>query len=226
MSIPEKVGARAKAVLRTERLAAGVCTHADESCMELVTSAELPTRFGTFRIYGFLDKRDGKEHTAVVHGDVRGVESCPVRVHSECHTGDIWFSLRCDCREQLDASLRYIKTQPCGVVIYLRQEGRGIGLLNKLKAYRLQDQGFDTVDANHQLGLPTDARDYAPAVEIIRLLGIRSVALLTNNPEKIQGLRREGMPVITRLPLIMPSNVHNNRYLRTKKERLGHLLDA
>jgi GTP cyclohydrolase II len=194
--------------------------------MELVTSAALPTRFGTFRIYGFLDRRDGKEHTAVVHGEVRGREACPVRVHSECHTGDVWFSLRCDCREQLEASLRYIKSQRCGVVIYLRQEGRGIGLLNKLKAYHLQDQGLDTVDANNELGLPTDARDYTPAVEIIRLLGIRSVHLLTNNPEKIEGLRREGMPVVARVPLIVPANPHNNRYLRTKKERLGHLLDA
>ena len=194
--------------------------------VELVSKAKLPTRFGIFTIYGFLDHRDGKEHTAMVHGDVQGAEACPVRIHSECHTGDIWFSLRCDCREQLDASLRYVKSQERGVIIYLRQEGRGIGLLNKLKAYELQDRGFDTVDANNRLGFPTDARSYKPAAEIIRLLGIESVALITNNPDKISGLEKEQISVTERIPVIIPSNLHNKRYLRTKKERLGHLLDA
>ena len=193
--------------------------------VELVTRVGLPTRFGLFTMYGFLDHRDGKEHTAMVHGEVDGREDCPVRIHSECHTGDIWFSLRCDCREQLEESLRYIKTQKAGVVIYLRQEGRGIGLLNKLKAYVLQDQGADTVDANNRLGLPTDARSYAPAAEILRLLNVRSVALMTNNPDKIRGLEQEGIPVHRRIPIVIPSNVHNRRYLKTKRERLGHLLD-
>jgi GTP cyclohydrolase II len=193
--------------------------------IELVTHVSLPTRFGLFTMYGFLDKPDGKEHTAMVHGTVEGREGCPVRIHSECHTGDVWGSLRCDCREQLEESLRYVKTQEAGVVIYLRQEGRGIGLLNKLKAYALQDQGVDTVDANNRLGLPTDARDYRPAAEILRLLGIPSVSLITNNPDKIQGLEQEGIPVRRRIPIVIPSNVHNRRYLRTKKERLGHLLD-
>jgi len=196
-----------------------------EPGVELVTRVGLPTRFGLFTMYGFLDHRDGKEHTAMVHGEVDGREDCPVRVHSECHTGDIWFSLRCDCREQLEESLRYVKTQMAGVVIYLRQEGRGIGLLNKLKAYALQDQGADTVDANNRLGLPTDARSYAPAAEILRLLNVPSVSLITNNPDKIRGLEQEGIPVHRRIPIVIPSNVHNRRYLKTKRERLGHLLD-
>ncbi len=194
--------------------------------IELVSRAKLPTRFGIFTIYGFLDHRDGKEHTAMVRGEVRGAEACPVRIHSECHTGDIWFSLRCDCREQLEASLNYVNSQERGVIIYLRQEGRGIGLLNKLKAYDLQDQGLDTVDANNHLGFPTDARSYEAAAEIIRLLGIESVALITNNPEKIKGLRMNRITVTDRIPVVIRSNLHNKRYLRTKKERLGHLLDT
>jgi GTP cyclohydrolase II len=193
--------------------------------MELVAQVSLPTKFGLFTLYGFLDHRDGKEHTAMVHGEVEGRDACPVRVHSECHTGDVWCSLRCDCRDQLEESLRYLKTQESGAVIYLRQEGRGIGLLNKLKAYALQDLGVDTVDANTRLGLPTDARDYRAAAEILRLLKVRSVSLITNNPDKIRGLEGEGIPVRRRIPIVIPSNVHNRRYLRTKKERLGHLLD-
>jgi GTP cyclohydrolase II len=199
--------------------------HGMDGEIELVSKANLPTRFGIFTIYGFLDHRDGKEHTAMVRGDVQGAESCPVRIHSECHTGDIWFSLRCDCREQLEASLNYVNSKKRGVIIYLRQEGRGIGLLNKLKAYDLQDRGLDTVDANNHLGLPTDARSYEAAAEIIRLLGIESVALITNNPEKISGLRKNRIAVTERIPVIIRSNLHNKRYLRTKKERLGHLLE-
>ncbi|UCF97351.1 MAG: GTP cyclohydrolase II [Spirochaetaceae bacterium] len=194
--------------------------------IELISKAKLPTRFGIFTIYGFLDHRDGKEHTAMVHGEVGGAEACPVRIHSECHTGDIWFSMRCDCREQLEASLKYVNSQERGVIIYLRQEGRGIGLLNKLKAYDLQDRGLDTVEANNHLGFPTDARSYEAAANIIRLLGIDSVALITNNPEKIEGLKKNQITVTERIPVIIPSNLHNKRYLRTKKERLGHLLDA
>jgi GTP cyclohydrolase II len=194
--------------------------------IELVSKAKLPTRFGIFTIYGFLDHRDGKEHTAMVRGDVGGARACPVRVHSECHTGDIWFSLRCDCREQLEASVKYINAQQRGAIIYLRQEGRGIGLLNKLRAYELQDRGMDTVEANNHLGLPTDARSYEAAAEIIRLLRIKSVALLTNNPEKIEGLKSNRIAVTERIPVVIPSNLHNKRYLKTKKERLGHLLDA
>jgi len=213
----------------TEKVAEGPPAHEGKRLkageIQLVSKAKLPTRFGIFTIYGFLDHRDGKEHTAMVHGQVQGAESCPVRIHSECHTGDIWFSLRCDCREQLEASLNYINSRDRGVIIYLRQEGRGIGLLNKLKAYELQDEGLDTVDANNQLGLPTDARSYEAAAEIIRLLDINSVALITNNPDKIEGLQENNITVTDRIPVIIRSNLHNKRYLQTKKERLGHLLE-
>jgi GTP cyclohydrolase II len=195
------------------------------SGVEWVACARLPTRFGVFTIIGFRDRSNGKEHTAMVHGNVMDRADCPVRVHSECHTGDIWTSLRCDCRDQLEKSLGYIQSQECGAVIYLRQEGRGIGLFNKLKAYNLQDLGLDTVEANLQLGLPNDTRSYRAAADIIRLLQIRSVALLTNNPEKIHGLEAEGIPVTRRIPVIIPANDHNRRYLNTKKKRLGHFLD-
>jgi GTP cyclohydrolase II len=195
------------------------------SAVEWVACARLPTRFGVFTIIGFLDRSNGKEHTAMVHGNVMEREDCPVRVHSECHTGDIWTSLRCDCRDQLEKSLEYIQSQECGAVIYLRQEGRGIGLFNKLKAYNLQDLGLDTVEANVQLGFPSDNRSYRAAADIIRMLQIRSVALLTNNPEKIQGLESEGISITRRVPVIIPANEHNRRYLNTKKKRLGHFLD-
>ena len=196
-----------------------------DDSVEWVACARLPTRFGEFVIVGFLDRANGKEHTAIVKGNVYGREDCPVRVHSECHTGDVWTSLRCDCREQLERSLEYIQGEDSGAVVYLRQEGRGIGLFNKLKAYNLQDLGADTVDANTQLGFPSDAREYRAAADIIRLLQIRSVALLTNNPDKIEGLRREGITVTRRIPVVVPANAYNRRYLKTKRERLGHLLD-
>jgi GTP cyclohydrolase II len=196
-----------------------------QDSVEWVACAHLPTRFGEFNIVGFLDRTNGKEHTVMVKGDVTGREDCPVRVHSECHTGDVWTSLRCDCREQLEKSLEYVQAREFGAVIYLRQEGRGIGLFNKLRAYNLQDQGLDTVEANTSLGLPSDAREYLAAADIIRLLQIRSVALLTNNPDKIEGLRREGITVTRRVPMIVPANSHNRRYLKTKRERLGHFLD-
>jgi GTP cyclohydrolase II len=180
---------------------------------------------GTFTLYGFWDSRESKEHTAVVRGDVAGRENVPLRVHSECHTGDVWASLRCDCREQLEKSLQYVQGQEFGAVIYLRQEGRGIGLFNKLKAYNLQDRGLDTVEANTSLGFPSDAREYRAAADILRLLQIRSVALLTNNPDKIEGLRREGIIITRRIPMTVPANAHNRRYLKTKRERLGHYQD-
>ena len=222
----ELVGDSAAVVLETTDTPLAGREDGKEGEIELVSKARLPTRFGIFTIYGFLDHRDGKEHTALVCGEVRGASSCPVRVHSECHTGDVWFSLRCDCREQLEAALNYVNSRKRGVIIYLRQEGRGIGLLNKLKAYDLQDQGLDTVEANNHLGFPTDSRSYEAAAEIIRLLGIESVALMTNNPDKIEGLRANDITVTERIPVIIQSNLHNKRYLRTKKERLGHLLDT
>lgn len=192
--------------------------------VQLVAWSTLPTRYGTFRIFGFYDDRDQKEHTAIVRGDVRNREDVPVRIHSECHTGDVWGSLRCDCREQLEASVEYIAGQEVGAVIYLRQEGRGIGLLNKIKAYQLQELGLDTVEANHYLGYPAEGRDYAVAAKVLCLLGIQSIALLSNNPDKITKLEDEGVKITRRIPIVIPSNEHNHTYLDTKKRRMGHLI--
>jgi GTP cyclohydrolase II len=191
--------------------------------VQLVAKVELPTRFGTFMLYGFHDGKDNLEHTAMVRGDVHGKEDVPVRVHSECHTGDVFGSLRCDCREQLEASLEYVAGQDFGAVIYLKQEGRGIGLLNKIKAYRLQDLGLDTVEANHFLGYPAEARDYQVASDIIDLLGIKSIALLSNNPDKIEKLERDGVTITRRIPLVIPPNPYNTHYLETKRIKMGHL---
>ena len=192
--------------------------------LTLVAQAELPTRHGVFTIMGLLSERDGKEYTVVIHGDVRGKEDCPVRIHSECHTGEVWGSLRCDCREQLEVSIKYIKAQPYGIIIYCKQEGRGIGFLNKLKTYHLQDNGLDTVEANLELGFPVDMRDYTAGTDIVQFLGIKSVALLTNNPKKMEAFQLKGIQVTRRIPLIIESNKYNERYLKTKKEKLNHLL--
>ena len=197
---------------------------AGAGAVRLVAQAAFPTLFGEFTLIGFADRDSGGELTAVVRGQVRGAADCPVRVHSECHTGDIFGSLRCDCREQLEVSLRYIAARECGAVIYLRQEGRGIGLLNKIRAYELQDQGLDSVDANERLGFPADARDYRTAARIIELLGIASVRLLTNNPAKIAGLEQEGISITGRVPVVTAANRFNARYLATKRTRFNHLL--
>ena len=196
----------------------------EKSCVQLVARAKLPTRYGIFTIVGFYDRENKKEHIALINGNVSGTERCPVRIHSECHTGDIFCSLKCDCREQLEASLRYIASKPFGVVIYLKQEGRGIGLLNKIKAYQLQDLGLDTIEANNYLGLPEDMRDYSVAAKIITLLNIKSVAIITNNPDKIEGLEKEEINVVGRIPIIIEPNNHNRYYLKTKQQKMGHLL--
>ncbi len=154
----------------------------------------------------------------------KDVSSVPLRVHSECHTGDVWGSLRCDCRDQLEAATRYIAAQECGVVIYLKQEGRGIGLLNKIRAYQLQDLGLDTVEANQYLDLPVDARDYKVAAKIIKLLKIRSVVLLTNNPDKIEQLKQAKIDVDGRIPIVIPANRHDEDYLDVKKKKMGHMM--
>ncbi len=195
-----------------------------ESNVTLVSHADFPTRFGHFVLYGFYDRVDGKEHTAVVKGDVRGAERCPVRVHSQCHTGDVWGSLRCDCRDQLEASLHYISEQPFGAIVYMQQEGRGIGLLNKIKAYRLQDLGLDTIEANEYLGYPAENRDYGAAARIIELLEIRSVSLMTNNPDKIDRLAEKGVSISDRIPVVIDPNRFNAGYLETKRRKMGHLL--
>lgn len=211
--------------VEADHYCAGVGSYCTESglCVQLVAKAALPTRFGAFTLYGFYDSREAKEHTAIVRGDVAGRERVPLRVHSECHTGDVWGSLRCDCRDQLEAAVRHIAGQPYGAVVYMKQEGRNIGLLNKIKAYQLQDLGLDTVEANQYLGFPPDARDYKVAAKIIQILGIRSVALLTNNPDKIAQLAEEGISVAERIPIVIEANPHDRAYMDVKKEKMGHL---
>jgi GTP cyclohydrolase II len=167
---------------------------------------------------------DGKEHGAIVKGQVRGSEAVPLRIHSECFTGDVMGSLKCDCRDQLEAALDYVGQQETGVVLYLRQEGRGIGLVNKIRAYALQDAGLDTVEANHALGFRDDERKYDFAAQMIEELGLASVRLITNNPNKVDGLRQCGVNVVGRIPHRMPPNPHNEAYLATKKRKSGHLL--
>lgn len=189
----------------------------------LVAEANLPSRFGMFRIVAF-EGADGKEYMAVVKGEVAGKESVPVRVHSECFTGDVMGSLKCDCREQLEVSLSYIGEAEYGVVLYLRQEGRGIGLVNKIRAYALQDAGLDTVEANEALGFSDDLRSYEVAAEMLLELQVESVLILTNNPAKVRGLRECGILVEGVIPLRVGRNPHNAFYLDTKKLKSGHLL--
>jgi GTP cyclohydrolase II len=192
--------------------------------VSIVSVADLPSRFGDFRAVAITSGSDGKEHIAIVRGSVRGRSRVPVRVHSECLTGDVLGSLRCDCRDQLTAALEAIGRMEAGVVLYMRQEGRGIGLTNKIRAYALQDEGHDTVDANRLLGFGDDLRDYGIAAEMLGALGLRSILLMTNNPAKVEGLRAHGVRVSGRLPHIMPANQHNQRYLATKQKRAGHWL--
>jgi GTP cyclohydrolase II len=195
-------------------------------CVKVDAVADLPSRFGRFRIVGFSNNRDGKEHLAMVHGDVMGGGDIPTRLHSECLTGDVMGSLRCDCRDQLEVALRELAAMPRGLLLYLRQEGRGIGLMNKLRAYALQDGGLDTVDANLALGFRDDERDYAIAAHMLASLNIASVSLMTNNPKKIRGLEQHGIRVSGRIPHVMPSNDHNRFYLATKAARSGHFIDS
>jgi GTP cyclohydrolase II len=194
--------------------------------VELASAASLPTEFGDFRIHVFTNERDDREHVAIVHGEVFDQEAVTSRIHSECLTGDVMGSLRCDCRKQLELGLRQISSMPFGVLLYLRQEGRGIGLANKVRAYRLQEEGLDTVDANRALGFRDDERDYGVAVGMLRTLGVRSVRLMTNNPDKVLQLRRYGFPVTERVPHAIPPSIHNRAYLETKAQRSGHLLDT
>jgi GTP cyclohydrolase II len=189
-------------------------------------SANLETRFGSFRVLVFSNELDDRENLAVVRGDVWGTDAVPVRLHSECMTGDVLGSVRCDCRDQLERALTYMGEQPRGIVLYLRQEGRGIGLTNKIRAYALQQElGLDTVDANLALGFRDDERDYGIAVAILRTLGVRSVRLLTNNPDKANQLASLGMPVVERVPHAIEPGPHNRAYLETKARRSGHLLN-
>ena len=188
-----------------------------------IAKAEVPSIFGKFTVYGFLEKATGKEHLAVVAGDIDSRKRINVRIHSECLTGEVLGSLKCDCRQQLESALRYIGGNG-GMVLYLRQEGRGIGLLNKLKAYALQEQGHDTVEANQMLGFADDLRTYNSAIEMLRFFGIRKVRLLTNNPKKILALEDAGIEVM-REAHQQASNPYNLRYLKTKAKKSGHLLN-
>jgi GTP cyclohydrolase II len=190
-----------------------------------MTCARIPTDLGEYQLCLYTTNQDGKEHLAVVIGDVQDQSDVLVRVHSECFTGDVLGSRRCDCGEQLQRSLQMIAAAGAGVVVYLRQEGRGIGLLDKLRAYNLQDQGYDTVDANLALGHQADEREYSVAAHILEDLGVRSIRLLTNNPVKIQRLRELGVPVSERVPLQSTVNAENAQYLFTKALRMSHLLD-
>jgi GTP cyclohydrolase II len=196
----------------------------DHICVKIAATAHLPSRFGDFQVVGFTNNRDGKDHAAFVHGDVVDQEDVPIRMHSECLTGDAIGSLRCDCRDQLEAALTALGKMERGILFYLRQEGRGISLTNKIRAYQLQDEGLDTVEANHALGFRDDERDYSVAAHMISSLRVKSVALMTNNPKKLQGLESLGIKVSRRIPHIMKPNEFNQAYLKTKQAKSGHML--
>ena len=196
----------------------------NEKLVERVVSTALPTSFGDFRAVGFRSLVDDKHHVAMVKGEIDTGEPALVRVHSECLTGDVFHSMRCDCGEQLAAAMAMIEDEGRGVLLYLSQEGRGIGLLNKLRAYKLQEEGLDTVDANLKLGLPADLRDYGIGAQILRDLGLTKIKILTNNPKKIIGLEGHGLEVTEQIKIEAPPNTHNESYLRTKRDKMGHIL--
>jgi len=194
--------------------------------VEHVAEANLPTPWGAFRLHGFREKGTGKEHVAITMGRWQAGDDVLVRVHSECLTGDAMFSQRCDCGPQLEAAMQQVAERGAGAVVYLRQEGRGIGLINKIRAYALQDTGADTVEANEALGFLADARDYGAAAGILAALNVRRVRLLTNNPAKVEGLEAHGIEVVERLPLRAGHNPHNRAYLEAKAAYFGHRFDA
>lgn len=192
--------------------------------LQWIATCRLPTEHGVFLMHGFEDQRNGQEHIALTVGDVSNGDPVLARIHSECLTGDALFSMRCDCGPQLDAAMRAVQQAGRGVIVYLRQEGRGIGLINKIRAYQLQDTGLDTVEANVALGLPIDARDFVLAKYILDFLKIDAVRLMTNNPEKVNVLTNVGIHVAERVPIKVGQNQENERYLKTKADKLGHLL--
>jgi 3,4-dihydroxy 2-butanone 4-phosphate synthase/GTP cyclohydrolase II len=197
-----------------------------DSLIEEIVQVEMPTMFGNFKMASFLDKSNGNQHLAIMKGTWKKDEAILTRVHSSCFTGDILGSLRCDCGDQLACALQLVEKEGKGIILYMNQEGRGIGLTNKLKAYKLQEQGADTLEANLMLGLPADARDYGVGAQILRHLNVTRLRLMTNNPKKRVGLMGYGLEIVETVPLEVKSNPHNIRYLRTKKEKMGHTLNG